>query len=257
MIKSSIRYLYYRFSTIRFITGLIYKILGKTASIHLSHFFSFNESNALGPVQRDEAITLFGIIRTIRPKVILEFGFFHGHSAFNFLSALDNDGFLYSYDISDESNKRAKTEFSCFKNFKFIHKSQTDFDHSDIAHNAIDFVFFDAAHDLQLNIETFNKVLPHITDNCIIAIHDTGLWFKSYFEQAHITWSQNHPADWVTDSLFAHQPDERRFVNWITSEYPQYQAIHLHSSHTLRHGLTIIQKREQLTGTTHQNSIKD
>ena len=61
----------------------------------LAHLTVFNET-ADGPVQRDEALLLHSMIRVIRPRTVLEIGFLRGHSAFNFLRALDPEARLYS-----------------------------------------------------------------------------------------------------------------------------------------------------------------
>ena len=47
---------------------------------------------------------------------------------------------------------------------------------------------------------------------------------------------------------FAHQPDERRFVNWLIGSDESLNAIHLHTLNTVRHGLTIVQKKANLRG---------
>jgi hypothetical protein len=54
------------------------------------------------------------------------------------------------------------------------------------------------------------------------------------------------PAHWVTEDLYAHQRDERQFVNWVTSEYHDFGAIHFHSTRTLRHGFTLLQRQAPL-----------
>src|SRR5437868_1698235 len=54
----------------------------------LSHLSTYDE-NVIGPIQRDEAVLLFGLIRVLRPLTVVEFGFQVGQSAFNFLRALD------------------------------------------------------------------------------------------------------------------------------------------------------------------------
>ena len=50
----------------------------------------------------------------------MEFGFFHGHSAFNFLQALPPDARLFSYDIDPDSARRAETEFHFDPRLTFI-----------------------------------------------------------------------------------------------------------------------------------------
>ena len=67
---------------------------------HLRHFVEY----VTGPIQRDEALFIYSLVKTVDPKIIVEFEFYQGHSAFEFfkkpsLSMLR----LYSYDISDDS----------------------------------------------------------------------------------------------------------------------------------------------------------
>ncbi len=244
--KSVIRRLFYRFELFRIAVGCISILLKRTQRIGISHLLSYVDRDALGPLQRDEAIALFGIIKTLRPKTIVEFGFFHGHSAFNFLCALERDARLYSYDISEDSSRRATHELSFDRRLTFIHKSQADFDPGDIDHRLVDFVFFDAAHDLALNIETFNRIRPCLTPGAIIAIHDTGLWEKAHFSQAQALFAQTANGRWITETLYAHQPEERAFVNWIVSHQPDFGVIHFHSTDTLRHGFSLIQLQSTL-----------
>lgn len=221
-------------------------MLGRTRRIGMSHLLSYREDDAIGPLQRDEAIALFGIVRTLRPKVIVEFGFFHGHSAFNFLQALPQDGRLYSYDIDTESMRRADKEFNFDRRFTFIGKSQADFDPGDIGNQEIDFVFFDAAHELDLNIATFNRIVSHLAPEAMVAIHDTGLWHRSHFAPIHKTFAAENPGEWKTGDLYAHQPGERAFIDWILSDHQEFAALHFHSTRTLRHGFSLLQRKRNL-----------
>lgn len=245
-LKSWIRSLFYRSVLFRSAVGVGSVALGRTESLGIAHLQSYVEEGAIGPLQRDEAMAFFGIIKTLRPKTVVEFGFFHGHSAFNFLCALSPDAHLYSYDVDDESAYRATTEMSYESRLTFIHKSQTNFTPSDIDNRIIDFVFFDAAHLLHLNTETFNKILPSLSPTAIIAIHDTGLWEKKYLTDQHHTHINAANSKWLTDDLCAHQPEERDFVEWIIANHPQFGAIHLHSTNTLRHGFSLIQRQYRL-----------
>lgn len=246
-LKSLVRQLFYRSALFQAAVGFFSILLGRTQGIGMSHLLSYRENDAIGPLQRDEAIALFGIIRTLRPKVVVEFGFFHGHSAFNFLQALSADARLYSYDIDADSIRRAKTEFKFDRRFTFIGKSQTDFDAEDIGNREIDFAFFDAAHELELNIATFNRIVPHLAAEAMIAIHDTGLWHRKHFAPIHETFTREHPGVWQDGDLYAHQPGERAFIDWIVGEYPGFSAIHFHSTRTLRHGFTLLQRKRPLS----------
>jgi len=222
-------------------------MIGRTRGLGISHLLSYREDDAIGPLQRDEAMALFGIIRTLRPKVVVEFGFFHGHSAYNFLQALPADGQLYSYDIDEDSIRRAGKEFGFDRRFTFVAKSQTAFEACDVGGQPIDFVFFDAAHELELNIETFTRLVAHLAPEAMIAIHDTGLWQRGHFAPIHTTFVSEYPGEWVSEELYAHQPGERAFVDWIVAGPHGFAAIHLHSTRTLRHGFSLLQRQRALT----------
>lgn len=238
--------MFYRSQLCRVVVGSVSVLARRTDKVGISHLLSYVEKDAIGPVQRDEAIALFGLVRTTRPSTVVEFGFFHGHSAFNFLCALQPDARLYSYDTDDDSAVRARRELSFDPRLVFIQKSQSDFDPNDIGHRRIDFAFFDASHDVDINVKTFRRILPCLAPEAIVAIHDTGLWEKSRFSASHWRFAQTANGCWITDKLYAHQPHEREFVNWIVSSFPQFGAIHLHSDNTLRHGLSLIQMRSLL-----------
>jgi len=246
-LKSLIRQLFYRSGAFQNVVGFFSVLSGRTRGMGISHLTSYRENDAIGPLQRDEAIALFGIIRSLRPKVVVEFGFFHGHSAFNFLQALPADSQLFSYDIDPESIRRAKSEFGFDPRFTFIGKSQTEFDATDIRRQTIDFAFFDAAHELDLNQETFRRIVPHLATEGMLAVHDTGLWPREHFQSIHHEFEREMPGEWVTENLYAHQPGERRFIDWILSEYPEFSAIHFHSTGTLRHGFSLLQRKRVLS----------
>lgn len=246
-LKSLVRSAFYRSGFVRGLVGWLSVVTGRTKAAGMSHLLSYRGEDAIGPLQRDEAIALFGIVRTLRPETVVEFGFFHGHSAFNFLQALPEDSRLFSYDICDESARRAEEEFGFDRRFTFIAKSQTEFDPQDIGGRRIDFVFFDAAHELELNTATFAKILPHLTAEAVIAIHDTGLWHRSGLTPLHEEFIREMPGVWVDENHYAHQPGERAFVDWITATHPEFAAIHLHSSRTLRHGFSLLQRQRRLS----------
>ncbi len=245
--KSLIRQLFYRSTLIQAGIGFFSILLGRTGGLGMSHLLSYREDDAIGPLQRDEAIALFGIVRTLRPETVVEFGFFHGHSAFNFLKALPPDARLFSYDIDADSAQRAKTEFDFDPRFRFIGKSQTDFEPADIGGREIDFAFFDAAHELDLNQETFRRILPHLAAEATVAVHDTGLWPRRHFRAIHHEFASEMPGEWRDDDLYAHQPGERAFIDWIVTQHPEFSALHFHSTRTLRHGFSLLQRKRSLT----------
>jgi predicted O-methyltransferase YrrM len=239
--KSRVRLLYFRSLLFRWLVNR-----AVPSPFDISHIKAMRGETALGPVQQDEALFLFSLIRVIRPKVLVEFGFNLGHSALNFLQAMPQSSVLYSYDIIDKSEYSARTSFKRFPNFHFLRKSQTDFSPGDVDNQLVDFVFIDASHEFQLNKQTWVAILPSLATNAIIAIHDTGSWLKSAFTPKHAAIAAKRPNDWLSDGEFQQEKGEREFVNWVAENYPEFQTIHLHTTSCLRHGITLLQRRQVL-----------
>jgi predicted O-methyltransferase YrrM len=64
-------------------------------SYDLSHLTQPQKQNVVGPIQDDEALFLYSLIRTMRLKRILEIGGDVGYSATNFLKAIGGNGIVY------------------------------------------------------------------------------------------------------------------------------------------------------------------
>jgi predicted O-methyltransferase YrrM len=224
------------------IVAFVSVVLRKSRPLGLLHFHQFKNQDFVGPVQQDEALALFGLIRTLQPAVVVEFGFAAGQSAYNFLKAMDHKGCFHSYGIDDHSPGLAAALTRRFPNFTYHHKFQQDFLPSDVGHKAVDFVFFDASHDLDINRATWNKILPCLTPRAMIAIHDTGTWPKSLMGPVQYWEVGLGHGCWLDPDTFAHQPGERAFVNWILETQSGFQAIHLHTSRQIRNGLTLLQR---------------
>lgn len=184
----------------------------------------------LGPVLDEDGLLLQAIIKMTTPKVVVEFGHFWGKSAKLMLEAMDQDSELYSFDNTKDGSVEDTR-------FHFYKKSQDEFDQVGLKN--VDFVFLDASHYLDLNIKTFEQLVPVLSEKAIIAVHDTGTWIGGNVfdaERGHA----NDKGEWV------HCPEELAFVNWIKETYPDFQQIHLHSSRSVRHGITILQKYTKL-----------
>lgn len=208
----------------------------------LSHLKDYKELCS-GPIQSDEALFLYSLVKVLRPKVIVEFGFYLGHSAINFLRAMPENCKLYSFDHWVKS-KQVASQIKDDR-FKFIFKNQQDFFSEDIDNNLIDIIFIDASHKCEINIKMFNKIKNSLNENALILIHDTGSWNIDYLgEQIKNIPSPGHY--FLNKKEYLHQPDERWFVNYLRRHYPKFNQIHLHSLNTLRHGLTILQRNDFL-----------
>ena len=202
----------------------------------LSHLRYFKEYSA-GPIQKDEALFLYALVKTVDPQTIVEFGFLVGDSAINFIKAMSPDAKLYSYDISNTSMQHAKRIYD--KRFKFILKSQTDFESLDIDNRLVDLVFFDASHDFNLNVAAFERLRGSLSERALIVVHDTGAW---YGDLKGFKTPEGFFLGGSTCGGYVHRPDERRFVNHIKANMKDFDQIHIHSTSKFRHGLTILQK---------------
>ena len=212
------------------------------AGVRLSHLGFFREEDAIGPLQRDEALLLAALVRVTRPRTLLEFGFSRGHSAMNFMEVMGPDAKLYSFDIDPLSREIATTAFAREGRFKYIHKSQTDFEAGDVDGRMVDFCFIDAAHDLTLNQETWRRIALHLSERAIVAVHDTGTWHRERFTSRHVEIAAKSPQNWIGADVFQPHKDERQFVNWICEQPGGWSALHLHTNNTIRHGVTVLQR---------------
>jgi predicted O-methyltransferase YrrM len=142
----------------------------------LSHL---NQKSAIvwGPQQDDEALFIYSIVKVMRPKIVVEAGMSTGYSTVNLLSALDNDSRLFTYDIL-KNNPSSKA----FKDtrFRFLLKSQTEFEHEDIDNLIIDLAILDSSHVFEDETEFWRKLVNYLSINAIVIIHDTGLHNKNF-----------------------------------------------------------------------------
>jgi predicted O-methyltransferase YrrM len=238
-IRSFARRSVYRHRSLRQAVSAVRWLVRGIEPPDLAHL-TFAHDTMDGPVQRDEALLLHALIRVLRPKTVVEIGFFRGHSAFNFLRALDQDARLYSFDIDPRCVERAAELFGHDPQVTVRQRSQTEVSAADIDGRLADFVFLDASHDLELNQLTFERLLPLMRADAILAIHDTGTIPRELLAPME-HWALWSPELWVGDECEV-MPGERAFVNYLLDEHPDFAQIHLHSRNTLRCGITLLQR---------------
>lgn len=199
----------------------------------LSHLTQPNNQNVWGPIQDDEALFLYSIIRASRMSRILEIGGLSGYSAKNFLKAIDyedNKGVVYSCDLNPIP-KQADNHVTIIKNALHITIE-------DLNNLPIDLVFFDC-HDM-VQMDIYNYFIEHsiITDNTVIALHDTNLHYSPWAKWGDFV---------VTENGFAHQPVERKMTNMFKDIGYDIFCISTDSTkHSdkfpVRHGITVCRK---------------
>jgi predicted O-methyltransferase YrrM len=198
----------------------------------LSHLTQPESQNVSGPIQDDEALFLYSIIRGCRLNRILEIGGLSGYSAKNFLQALSfsKTGVLYTCDFNEVP--------TLSDNHKVIIKNALDLTVNDLDNQPLDLVFFDC-HDM-VQIDIYCKLVNNniINDNTIIALHDTNLHYPPYHHWG--VYNENEKG-------YAHQPVERQMVNIFKNlDYDIFSISTDSTKHSpdfpVRHGLTVCKK---------------
>jgi hypothetical protein len=203
----------------------------------LSHLIQPENQNVSGPIQDDEALFLYSIIRGCRLERILEIGGLSGYSAKNFLQALSfsNKGILYTCDLNPVP--------ILAENHKTIIKNALDLTINELDNKPLDLIFFDC-HDM-VQMDIYYKFVSNniINDNTILALHDTNLHYSPY----------HHCGNYIEmDNGYAHQPVERTMVNLFKNlGYDIFSISTDHTKHSqefpVRHGITVCKKFKQLS----------
>jgi hypothetical protein len=205
---------------------------------NLDHLTQKKEQRIAGPIQDDEALFLYSIIRGSRLSRILEIGGLGGYSATNFLAALDygKPGILYTCDINPV-NKMGP-------NHKIITKNVVHLTNGDVDNLPLDLVFFDCHNMLQMDMYHNFLRSGMITNNTIIALHDTNL---------HYPYPSFQPGGIYIEKEngYADQPVERKMVNiFKTLGYDIFSISTDQTKHDdsfpFRHGVTICKKFKNL-----------
>lgn len=138
---------------------------------NLNHLTQDDDQNKPGPIQDDEALLLFALIRVTRIKRIVEFGGVWGYGAKNFCEAIGNIGTVYTVDWGVEGITPKQAE-----NHIVITKNVADVTPEDFGNGPIDLVFFDC-HAYEASLCAFQtlKRAGIITDKTIFVFHDTNL----------------------------------------------------------------------------------
>jgi predicted O-methyltransferase YrrM len=192
---------------------------------NLSHLTQPPSQDLLGPIQDDEALVLYSIIRTSRLEKVIEIGGLSGYSAKNFLEAGTK---VYTIDINPVPNMGP--------NHITIIKSAADVTKEEIGER-VDMVFFDCHH-YEASLSFFNNMIEGgiIDDDTILVLHDTNLHYNQITQGSFY-----NGEGWV------HQVAERELTNHFFDLGYQVLSLgtkpHSHNeTFPYRHGLTICKK---------------
>ncbi|HZZ77585.1 MAG TPA: hypothetical protein VFE62_03645 [Gemmataceae bacterium] len=202
------------------------------AHYDLSHLNQPDSQATIGPIQDDEALLLFALIRVMRLRTILEIGGLDGYSAANFLKAVGPEGLVFTCDAQPVRTLAA--------NHRVITKDVRLLDAMDLDGVGLDLVFFDChVYAAQMEMYMTLRRVGVIHEHTTIALHDTNLHPRPF-----VTWAYPVEAENIG---FVHQPVERKMV----SDFKRmgYDAVCFHTRMDchdeklpFRHGLTIMKR---------------
>jgi hypothetical protein len=195
----------------------------------LSHLTQPSHQDVSGPIQDDEALFLFALIRVMRIRRVLEIGGLSGYSATNFIRAVGSDGIVYTIDIYPVP-KVAPNHVTITMDARLVTPEV-------FGKQPLDLIFFDC-HEFEAQMEMLSRLSDTgmIVDRTVLAFHDTNL---------HPT--QKTPSSYQVEGGWVHQHVERRMVNELHAL--GYDAISLDTSPEshgpdlpVRHGLAIMKR---------------
>lgn len=195
----------------------------------LEHLTQSDDQMVSGPVQDDEALVLFSIIKCMLIKTVLELGGLSGYSAKNFLNAVGETGTVFTVDLN-EIPPLSSNHITIQSDTKLLSAEH-------FGGKKIDLVFFDC-HVYDAQWIMFQNLLKDgsVDDQTVLAFHDTN---THPFQQVDFA----YPVEdgWV------HQSVERRMVNDF--KRLGYDVFCFHPRQDaydgiikLRHGLTIARR---------------
>lgn len=199
----------------------------------LDHLTQPDSQKVSGPIQDDEALFLFALIRGCRLRRVLEIGGLGGYSARNFCAAVGPDGIVFTVDVN-KVPKVAENHFPIQKDARYLTAE-------DVRDAPLDLVFFDC-HRFDVQMEMYRGLRQQalITDDTVLALHDTNLHpFKAA------------PWAYPIEGGYVHQRVEREMVNEFRRH--GYEGFALHTDLRVhgpdlpyRHGVTILRPFRQL-----------
>ena len=210
-----------------------------------------------GPVQDDEALLLFGLLKTLRPQYVLEIGVHAGVSTKVIAEALagHDGGTLYAVDLRIRNNvRRNLAPFG--SGVKLLERNMLTLTAEHLDNKTFDFIFLDASHIYHHYVALFPFLQSILSPNGFIMTHDTGLHVNSSHLQeicGGFMTAKGCYCDGVGLCGFPHRKDNRRFSNWVLAGFPDWQVVHLHTFRRIRHGLTMMTRKRKLGMDRHQD----
>lgn len=226
-----------------------------------------------GPTPIDDLGILYAAIKELKPKTLVEVGFWAGDGTRALLSAADAGATVHSFDPTPhpgEADKLMAEASTLGRNFVFHEKAGEEITSEDFSGDKVGFAFIDTGHMPNMTKNCFEKLLPVLTDDAIVAIHDTGVWGKKFLDDhmddkdVQSWWSMIEyglsmekvyngiwplaPHGEGDDQYYIHPNarQERLFVNMVMEAHPDWGIIEIGSLNHLSVGITIMQRQRKL-----------
>lgn len=210
------------------------------AKYDLSHLRQKPAQNVGGPVQDDEALALYALVRVMRVRRVLEVGGLNGYSARNFLAALgdETDAAVYTVDLNPVKSQAP--------NHHVITKDCALVTAAELHGKPLELIFFDAhVVDAQLALLDRLAAAGLLRPDTVVALHDTNLHPRKTAPWSYPLEREGRVEGWV------HQAAERVMVNALRQRGWDALCLHMPAERAdarlpIRHGLTLMQRFQPL-----------
>lgn len=134
-------------------------------------------------VHPEEAAILYGLVRVLRPKLVLETGTFEGYSTTELARALsaNGGGRLETVDIANSSGFRVPEDFRHVVTFRRGIPSVEMVGILAQGKEGIDFFFHDSLHTYLNTLGELIAFAPCFNPGCVVVCHDAKMDFKDEF----------------------------------------------------------------------------
>lgn len=122
---------------------------------------------AAGGVMAGEAQLLYGLVRALRPEVLLEVGTSYGYSTLHLAQACKDNAYGHVHTVEINRERRAAASQNFVDNDVYGYVSTYD---KIPELERVDFAFLDAMH----TVNALREYLPYCKDAPVIVVHDAG-----------------------------------------------------------------------------------
>lgn len=202
---------------------------------NINFLFDYNETT-FGPVQRSEALFLYGLCQMVRPQCVLEIGCLIGQSLKVWLNAGVPKIYAVDAVISQEVLKLAEQHPGRIVTIEQDMKKQIPMTEKP------DFVFIDASHNFEDNKKCILNLLKPgvLAENAIIALHDTGHWSDTHMDADKHDFIERFGGHRDVDGNWVHHPGEKETIEWVEKGL-ELPILHFWTTQVARYGISLFQ----------------